>query len=200
LDHNNLLIAQENAESYFQKAKNFDRKLLKRKQRAKEIQAQLKNLLRLNENLQSIDSYKELEKIELKLKSENLLQKSEVEAAKLRLPYKKFIYKEWEIWVGKSARDNDMMTFKYAQKEDWWLHVQGYSGSHVVIRNPKRKEDIPQNVLQHAARLSITNSEAKHARYVPVVYSKVKYVRKPRKSAPGTVLPIQTKTIYTDPL
>ena len=194
------LNAQENAESYFQKAKNFDQKLLKRKQRAKEIQAQLKDLLRLIENLQSIDSYQELEKIELKLKSENLLQKSEVEAVKLRLPYKKLMFKDWEIWIGRSARDNDAMTFKYTHKEDWWLHVQGYSGSHVVIRNPKRKEDIPQNVLQYAARLAITNSEAKHASYVPVVYTRVKYVRKPRKSSPGTVLPIQTKTIYADPL
>lgn len=194
------LNAQENAERYFQKAKNFDQKQLKRKQRAKEIQSQLKHLIQIRENLQSIDSNKELEKIETKLKSENLLQKSETEAVQMRLPYKKFIFKDWEIWVGRSARDNDTMTFKHAHKEDWWLHVQGYSGSHVVIRDPHRRKDIPPKVLQYAASLAITHSEAKHASYVPVVYTKVKYVRKPRKSVSGTVIPNQTKTIYADPI
>lgn len=194
------LNVQENAERYFQKAKNFDQKQLKKKQRAKEIQSQLKHLLQLNENLHTVDSYKELEKIEAKLKSENLIQKSETEAVQLRLPYKRYNFKDWEIWVGRSARDNDAMTFKHAHKEDWWLHVQGYSGSHVVIRNLHRRDDLPPNVLQYAASLAITNSEAKHASYVPVIYTKVKYVRKAHKSPPGTVIPNRTKTIYADPI
>ncbi len=194
------LNAQENAEVFFQKAKNFDQKQLKRKQRAEELQVQVEKLHRLKENLDSIDSYKALEKIEAKLKSENLLQKSEAEASQLRLPYKKFSSKNWEIWVGRSSRDNDAMTFKHAHKEDWWLHVQGYSGSHVVIRNPQHKDNIQPDILEYAASLAITHSDAKHASYVPVVYTKVKYVRKPHKSAPGTVIPNRTKTIYADPI
>jgi len=197
---NPKLNAQENAEVFFQKAKNFERKRRQRLNRAKEIRSQLAELSQMEKNLEVVDSSKQLEKIELKLKSENLLQKREAEAKQLRLPYKSFRFKDWEIWVGRSARDNDVLTFKHAHKEDWWLHVQGYSGSHIVIRNPQRREDIPSDILQHAARLAVTNSEARHASYVPVVYTKVKHVRKPRKSPPGTVIPAQTKTIYADPI
>lgn len=194
------LNAQENAEAYFQKAKDFDRKQAKRRERAQEIRRQLKELYQLKEELAAIDSYRELEKLELRLKSQNLLQKSEEEAQQLRLPYKKFGYKDWEIWVGRSARDNDALSFKHAHKEDWWLHVQGYAGSHVVIRNPQRRDSIPPEVLEFAARLAVTHSEAKHASYVPVLYTRVKYVRKPRKAPPGTVIPDRTKTIYADPI
>lgn len=197
---NPKLNAQENAEAFFAKARNFDENLLKRERRVRDIQAQLKNLNQLKKELEGIDSYKELEKIELKLKSENLIPKSEAEATQLRLPYKKFTFGNWEIWVGRSAKDNDAMTFKHAHKEDWWLHVQGYSGSHVVIRNPQRRIVVPPDILQRAASLAVTHSDAKHASYVPVIYTKVKFVRKPRKSALGSVTPSQTKTIYADPI
>jgi len=192
--------AQENAEVFFSNARYFDQKQVKRKRRAKEIQAQLKSLYQIKENLESIDSYKALERIELKLKSDNLIPKSEAEATQLRLPFKKFTFRNWEIWVGRSAKDNDTMTFKHAHKEDWWLHVQGYAGSHVVIRNPQHRNDVPPDILQRAASLAITHSDAKHASYVPVIYTKVKFVQKPRKSTPGSVFPSHTKTIYADPI
>jgi predicted ribosome quality control (RQC) complex YloA/Tae2 family protein len=197
---NPKLNARENAEVFFSSARNFDEKRFKKKQRARAIEAQLKRLNRLKETLATADSPKALERITLKLKSDNLIPKSEVEARKLRLPFKKFSFKSWEIWIGRSAKDNDEMTFRHAHKEDWWLHVQGYSGSHVVIRNPGKHKGLPPDVLQRAASLAITNSDAKHASYVPVVYTKVKFVRKPRKSAPGNVVPSQTKTIYADPM
>ena len=197
---NPKLNAQENAEVFFSNARNFDQKQIKRKQRAKEIKAQLKGLHQIKEELESVDSYKALEKIELKLKSDNLIPKSESEATELRLPYKKFTYRNWEIWVGRNAKDNDATTFRHAHKEDWWLHVQGYSGSHVVVRNPRKQNDLPPDILQRAASLAVTHSDAKHASYVPVIYTRAKFVRKPKKSVPGGVVPSQTKTIYADPL
>lgn len=197
---NPKLNVQENAEAFFRKAKDFERKQQERFKRAKEIRGQLSELNQMEKNVEAVDSFRQLEKIELKLKSQNLLQKNEAEAKQSRLPYKRITFKDWEIWVGRNARDNDALTFKHAHKEDWWLHAQGYSGSHVVIRNPQRRKDIPPGILQHAARLAVTNSEARHASYVPVVYTKVKHVRKPRKSLPGTVIPAQTKTIYADPI
>lgn len=197
---NPKLNAQENAQMFFSNARSFDQKQVKRTRRAKEIQAQLKSLHQMKDDLESVDSYKALEKIELKLKSDNLIPKSEDEAAQLRLPFKKFTFRNWEIWVGRSAKDNDAMTFKHAHKEDWWLHVQGYSGSHVVIRNPQRRNDVPPDILHRAASLAVTHSDAKHASYVPVIYTRVKFVQKPRKSAPGSVIPSQTKTIYADPI
>src|SRR5690625_7019932 len=38
------------------------------------------------------------------------------------------------ILIGRNARDNDAITFGIARSRDIWLHVQGYRGSHVIIR------------------------------------------------------------------
>src|SRR6185369_12216862 len=46
----------------------------------------------------------------------------------------------YEVLVGRAAHDNDHLTFKIAQPNDLWLHAGDYPGSHVVIRNPTRKE------------------------------------------------------------
>jgi len=47
---------------------------------------------------------------------------------------------------------------------------------------------------------AVTFSQARHAQYVPVLVTQVKYVRKSRKSPPGSVIPQRTKTIFADPL
>ena len=192
--------AVENAEIYFQKARRYDDNARQYEQRRADLQGQLRELQPLLETLRESDSPKALEKIEQILKAKHLLGYQAEEAETYRLPYKVYPYKGYDIWVGRSARDNDTLTFKHAGKEDFWLHVQGYSGSHVVIRNPQRRENLPPEVLNHAARLAVSFSAAKHASYVPVIYTKVKYVRKPRKSPPGAVLPSREKTIFADPL
>lgn len=194
------LSAQENAQVYFDKAKQSSEKQQQHQQRKKELKAQLAALKELKEELETVDNFKKLERIEEKLKSQHLLSYQAEETDKYRLPYKTYPYKDYEIWVGRSARDNDAMTFKHANKEDFWLHVQGYSGSHVILRNPRRQEQPPPEALEYAARLAVSNSAAKHASYVPVIYTRVKHVRKPRKSPPGTVIPSQEKAIFVDPL
>lgn len=192
--------AVENAEIYFQKARQYDENAREYEQRRKDLQHQVNDLQQLLETLPESDSPRALEKIEQILKAKHLLGYRAEEAETYRLPYKAYQFKGYDIWVGRSARDNDTLTFKHAGKEDVWLHVQGYSGSHVVIRNPQRRENLPPEVLHHAARLAVSFSAAKHASYVPVIYTQVKYVRKPRKSPPGAVLPSREKTIFADPL
>lgn len=192
--------AVENAEHYFQKARQYDENARQYEQRREDLLTQVQELQQLLEVLPEIDSPKALEKIEQTLKAKHLLGYQAEEAETYRLPYKAYQFNGHDIWVGRSARDNDTLTFKHAGKEDVWLHVQGYAGSHVVIRNPQRREELPREVLHHAARLAVSFSAAKHASYVPVIYTKVKYVRKPRKSPPGAVLPSREKTIFADPL
>src|SRR4029453_7613520 len=59
----------------------------------------------------------------------------------------------YEILVGRGARDNDNLTFRVAQPNDLWMHTGDYPGSHVVVRNPTRKE-IPHRTLIEAAQLA----------------------------------------------
>lgn len=194
------LSAQENAQIYFEKAKQSDAKVREAGRRKAELEKQIEELSQLRRDLEGEDSLKKLDHIEETLKSRHLLSYRGEEVDQFRLPYKKYEYKGYEIRVGRNARDNDVLTFKHSGKEDIWLHAQGYSGSHVTIHNPQRLEQLPKDVLEYAARLAVTFSAAKHAGYVPVVYTRVKHVRKPRKSPPGTVIPEQAKTIFADPL
>lgn len=69
----------------------------------------------------------------------------------------------WEILVGKSARDNDNLTFRIARPADLWLHATGYAGSHVVVRNPEEGK-VPREVIEAAAQLAAFHSKARGAR------------------------------------
>ena len=194
------LSLQENAEMYFQKAREWEQRQTQRRQRLQSLQEQLKRVEQWLAELETIHTRGKLQSMQEKMKQTGLLQPTREEATVYHVPYKIFHFKDHTIWVGKSATDNDAMTFRHAHKEDWWLHVQGYSGSHVILKNPTKAEHPPPAVLQYAARLAATFSKARHARYVPVIFTKVKYVRKPRKSPPGTALPTHTKTVFVDPL
>ena len=85
-----------------------------------------------------------------------------------------------EVLVGRSSRDNDALTFQFAAPDDFWLHVVDYSGSHVVIRNPAKEKDPPENVLTKAAQLAAYFSQARNSSKVEVHYTRRKSVSKPR--------------------
>ncbi|HLQ77479.1 MAG TPA: NFACT family protein [Terriglobia bacterium] len=104
-----------------------------------------------------------------------------------------------EILVGRSSRENDELTFQMATPDDFWLHAGDYSGSHVVIRNPEREKDPPENVLTKAAQLAAYFSQARNSSKVEVHYTRRKHVSKPRKAKPGLVRLMEFKSIAVEP-
>lgn len=70
----------------------------------------------------------------------------------------------FEVLVGKGDADNDALTFRVAEPHDFWLHVSGFSGSHVVVRNPERLEELPREILEKAAALAAWHSKARGSR------------------------------------
>jgi len=105
---------------------------------------------------------------------------------------------ELEILVGRTASDNDRLTFKIAQPNDIWLHAADYGGSHVVIRNPTRKE-VPHRTLLEAAQLAAHFSQAKKNSKVDVHYTQRKFVSKIKGGKPGLVRLQRFKTIVVTP-
>jgi len=104
----------------------------------------------------------------------------------------------FEILVGKKAKDNDFLTFRVAKSLDLWMHAADYPGSHVVIRNPNRKE-IPQRTLLEAAHLAAFYSQGKSQPKAAVHYTQKKFVNKPKGSAPGLVSLASFKTLLVEP-
>lgn len=94
----------------------------------------------------------------------------------------------YEVLVGRSARDNDELTFRVARPRDLWLHAAGHAGSHVVIRVTETGEDVPRDVIERAAAYAAWHSKARNARgKVEVHVCRAADVRKPRGVPAGTV-------------
>ena len=104
----------------------------------------------------------------------------------------------FEILVGRTARDNDYLTFKVARPNDLWLHTGDYSGSHVVVRNATRK-DVPHRTLIEAAQLAAQFSQARKDPKVYVHYTQRKFVSKPKGAAPGLVRLTRFRNITVAP-
>ncbi|MCA8916822.1 MAG: DUF814 domain-containing protein [Planctomycetes bacterium] len=99
-----------------------------------------------------------------------------------------------EIWVGKSDAGNDYLTTKLAAGNDWFFHIEGYPGSHTVLRTGGRK-DPPQESVLEAAELCTHFSKLKDASRVDVHVAPIKHVHKPKGSKPGLVHVSKGKTI-----
>ena len=103
------------------------------------------------------------------------------------------------ILVGRDNEGNDHLTLHLARSEDLWLHVEGFPGSHVVVRMRGRDGGVPRQTLLEAAKLAAYYSQARSHGKVPVSYTLKKYVHKPRKSPPGLVTVTHEKTVIVAP-
>jgi predicted ribosome quality control (RQC) complex YloA/Tae2 family protein len=104
----------------------------------------------------------------------------------------------YEVLVGRTARDNDQLTFKVARPNDLWLHAGDYPGSHVVVRNASRVE-IPQRTIIEAAQLAAKFSQANKDAKVAIHYTRRKFLTKPKGAASGLVRLSSFKTIIVEP-
>lgn len=126
--------------------------------------------------------------------------RARAEAAPER-PFRRYrIDGRWEAWVGRSAAENDELTHRAAAPDDIWLHAQGVTGSHVVLRAGGKPGQVPRGVLEKAAALAALHSRARDSELVPVVWTLRKYVRKPRRSPPGTAAYSREKSMLVPPL
>ena len=121
------------------------------------------------------------------------------ESRNVRLPYRRYQSSGGlEIRVGRGPRDNDALTFRHTHPEDIWMHARGAAGAHVVLRWGK-PDPPPSRDLAEAAVLAALHSGARGAGVVPVDWTWRKYVRKPRKAPPGSVVPSRTTTLFVEP-
>ncbi len=103
------------------------------------------------------------------------------------------------VLVGRSAADNDLLTFKLGSPKDFWLHAGGCSGSHVVVLNPEGLSRLPRATAQYAAGLAAGYSKAKEGGRVAVHCTSCCEVSKPRGLPPGKVTLRRFTTIRATP-
>ena len=104
-------------------------------------------------------------------------------------PYRLYRLAGFEVLVGRGDAENDALTFRTAAPVDFWMHVAGVPGSHVVVRNPDHLAELPRPVLEAAAALTAWHSKARGARgKVEVHVCRVAEVSKRRGAPAGEVL------------
>ncbi len=115
-------------------------------------------------------------------------------------PFRRYLVEDrWEIWVGRDSKENDELTHRRSHLKDIWLHAQGVTGSHVILRTAGKPEQIPQRVIAKAAAVAALHSKARHAGLVPVIWTERRFVRKPRKGAPGLAVCLRENSIMVKP-
>ncbi|HCR43906.1 MAG TPA: hypothetical protein DIV41_04920, partial [Ruminococcaceae bacterium] len=101
------------------------------------------------------------------------------------------------ILVGRNNCQNDILTLKRAGKDDIWFHTKNIPGSHVILLSDGR--EATKEAVNEAARLAARFSRGKGSSNVPVDYTKVRNVSKPRGAKPGMVIYVKNKTVFVSP-
>lgn len=194
---NEKLSPQKNIDFYVKKYKKALNGLQIINNNIKSTQKEINLFLNIKDKISEISDYldlKDLQSSSLKDKSFSGNEYSEKQMFR-----KISINEDWEIFIGRSSKENDMLTCKIAKPEDWWFHTRVFHGTHVVLRNYK-KQIPPEHLITLCCRIAAWYSKAKHSSNVPVDYTKIRYVRKPRGSAAGYVIYTNQKTYYADPI
>lgn len=184
----NTLTPQENAQKYFDKYG----KLKRTYEALSELTVQVKEEI---EHLESI-----LAALDIAMQEEDLVQIREelIESGyirrkggskKVKITSKPFHYVSsdgFHIYVGKNNFQNDELTFKFANGNDWWFHAKQIPGSHVILKT--EGAEVPDRAFEEAARLAAYYSKGREQDKVEIDYVQKKHVKKPAGAKPGFVV------------
>ncbi|GJM28690.1 MAG: hypothetical protein DHS20C17_13250 [Cyclobacteriaceae bacterium] len=187
------LSPQKNAEQYYRKAKNQSKEIEILNTNIKSVLIRAKTV---DEQISYIEKCQDLKQLKKYLKDHHLgVAPGSNDKRQL---FKEFYYQGFTILIGRNAANNDLLTQKYAYKEDLWLHARDVKGSHVIIKKIPGRE-FPASVIEKAAQLAAYYSKRRNDSLCPVIYTEKKFVRKPKGSAPGLVVLEREKVLLVKP-
>ena len=112
-------------------------------------------------------------------------------------PYREYIADGYAIKCGKNNLQNDRLLSR-AYKDDLWLHAKGFHSPFVIVET--KGEKIPDEVIKTAAEICAYYSDGGKGGKVHVDYCLRKFVKKPPKAKPGSVIYTDYKTACVQPL
>ena len=195
--------ASENAQSYFKKYTKAKRGYSQIQQRLAALEAEQEVLRTYGYKVESADTLETLSRLHAEFTENGYLktqQRGKHQQEISKGPFRKYISTNgFHIYVGRNSQSNDLLLRQIAKPRDMWLHAKQIHGSHVIIRNPENRPDIPMPTLLQAAQLAAYFSKAHHSSYVPVDYTWARYVVKRKGNVAGYVHYTHEKTLYVEP-
>jgi hypothetical protein len=103
----------------------------------------------------------------------------------------------YTIYVGRSAGQNEQVTFKLGAPDDLWLHARGIPGAHVIVKSSGRAA--PEATLQAAAELAAYFSAGREEAAVDIDIARRALVRRVPNGPTGLVTYRAERTIRAAP-
>lgn len=189
----------QNAQKYYKdynKAKTAQQMLTEQIQKAEE---ELIYLESLKDVLSRVTTEKELSQVRLEFMEQGYIKKTRGTNKKpQQLPPIEFTTSEgFKVLVGRNNKQNDQLTLKTARNKDIWFHTKDIPGSHTILLTEDR--EVTDTAILETAQIAAYHSKAKDSNNVPVDYTYVKHVSKPKGAKPGMVIFTNNKTLYVTP-
>ena len=183
-----LLSPNDNLNFYYNKYNKGKRTISALNLRFGDIQNEIKYFEEIKMFIEKENDFIGIEEIENEL---NLSDNRNKIKNKIKLNKTKkrellsFDYKGFQIFVGRNNKENEEISFSKGQPNDIWMHIKDIPGSHVLIL--RNNQELPEDVLIHAANLACEYSKAKKGDKVTVDYCERKFIKKIKNSKPGNV-------------
>ncbi|NOX60415.1 MAG: fibronectin/fibrinogen-binding protein [Chloroflexi bacterium] len=194
------LSASENAQAYFARYRKAKRAAAKVPELLAEVDRDLAYIEQLQSDLELADNAPQIEEIREAALLSGLVReaapKRRVASARTR-PLRVRI-NNFDVFIGRNALQNDIVTWKLAQPNDMWLHVKDAPGAHVIIRSEGR--EVPPPVIEQAAGWAAFHSSARRDAKVAVMVTQRRHLRRLKRGRPGQVRVLRYKTITVAPL
>ena len=182
---------QENAAGYYERYKKAVSGL---EALTDDIEVSKRTLAALNEELAKLRIEENPYLIEKVLHKRKIPVQRKQAAQEKERPGLTFYHDGWILYVGRTAAENDELLRHHVRGKDMWLHVRGYSGGYVFIKN-KNGKTVPLPVLIAAGNLAVFYSKARRNGQADLYYTAVKDLRRAKNAPKGTVLPSNEKNL-----
>ena len=192
-----------NVQRYFRKYKKAKRGLEFTSHRISQTEQEVAYLESVLFQTEEAEDAEELEAIRSEMEGEKIIivskrKKSSKEKKEMSLPVRRFRASEGlEVFCGKHNLGNDYLLRHLARDNDLWFHVQGMPGSHVLLKLG-RGEPKYESILE-AASLAAYYSRGRGSTRLPVDYTEVKNLRRPKGAKPGMVIYFHQRTVMVKP-
>lgn len=196
LDEN--LTPNANAQRYFKKYAKEKRAVEIVTPQKEQTEKDLDYLGSVGHELSLAADKSDFKDIEEELISQGLLPAPKNKSVKTaESPYREYIADGYAIKCGKNNLQNDRLLSR-AYKDDLWLHAKGFHSPFVIVET--KGEKIPDEVIKTAAEICAYYSDGGKGGKVHVDYCLRKFVKKPPKAKPGSVIYTDYKTACVQPL
>ncbi len=179
---------QRNAQYYFKRYQKLKAAMIHTAEQM-EIATREKNYLEsVLTALESVETEDDIEGIRFELQETGILRKRHTKKQKKirHIPLRYKTSDGFIVLVGKNNYQNEEITFKKADRMDWWFHITAYPGSHVILVT--NGEEIPDRSMEEAAMIAAYHSKARESSLVSIDYTRKKHIKKPPHSKPGMVI------------